>query len=296
MELPNMIKASVRRLLTGVSRYKRTGVLLRPLAMNGRLSSAIWQRLPVENSFQVELEPGVKFIYTSTHGDQIGRCLYWRGISYWESETISVFRKLARQARYVIDIGANTGVYTLIACAENQNARVMSVEPVPRIFSQLQTNVDANGWTDRCVLLEGAVADVTGSQVFHVPDVELPTSGSLHRDGFRNTPGTRITVAVKQIDELVEDRSAVDLVKIDVEGFEDKVLLGMSSVLEQSRPLLIIECNLDGPYRNVDNILRNYDYSAWHLRSEGMIPVGRVIPDPTETYRNFLFIHRDAKW
>ena len=98
------------------------------------MPSVLWRRLPVAGEFAVSLPEGGRFLYSSVHGDQIGRALHWRGLDWWESETIGVWLRLVAGASRVLDIGANTGVYTLLACAGNPTARVTSFEPVPHIF------------------------------------------------------------------------------------------------------------------------------------------------------------------
>ncbi len=107
---------------------------IRKLARTGVLPPAIWKRLPVEGIFSVVLPDGRSFLYSATANDGIARALYWRGLEHWESESIPVFYRLARSARLVLDVGANTGFYTLLACAANDDCRVLSFEPVPRVL------------------------------------------------------------------------------------------------------------------------------------------------------------------
>jgi len=97
-----------------------------------------------------------------------------------------------------------------------------------------------------------------------------------------------IEVETTTIDNAVGVDDRVDLVKIDVEGFEDKVLLGMNGVLRTSKPDLVIECNVDGPYKAVQAILASHSYLFYHLRKGGPEVVEKIRPDPREEDRNFL--------
>lgn len=104
----------------------------------GFLPSCIWKRLPVTNTFKISLPDGVFFKYSSVANDQIGRALYWRDLRTWEAGTIKVFYELSKKAKVVLDIGANTGIYTLLACSANKSSKVIAFEAVPHIFDRLK--------------------------------------------------------------------------------------------------------------------------------------------------------------
>jgi FkbM family methyltransferase len=145
-----------------------------------------------------------------------------------------------------------------------------------------------NGWEDRCQALSVAVANVEGSAKLHVPFGDVPKSASLHSQGFRGYEGSLIDVPVTTIDAICSESERVDLVKIDVEGFEDKVLEGMQQVLADSTPTIIVECNPDGPFAAIETILTRFGYRFFHLRREGPVAADKIIPDKKERDRNFL--------
>lgn len=128
---------------------------------------------------------------------------------------------------------------------------------------------------------------------FHVPFCDLPTSASLHSQGFRGCKGALIDVLVTTIDTVCSEDERVDLVKIDVEGFEDKVLEGMQRVLTTSAPDIIVECNPDGPFQSVETILAKFGYHFFHIRREGPVAVDKIVPSETGCYRNFLCTVQD---
>ncbi len=134
-----------------------------------------------------------------------------------------------------------------------------------------------------------AVSNFIGEAQFHVPFGDLPTSASLNPSGFRGFNGALIRVPVTTVDAIVGARE-VDLAKIDVEGFEDRVLEGMQTVLTKSHPTLLVECVPDGPHRRVEEILKDFGYYIYALRREGPARVERVAPERMY-YENFMFIH-----
>jgi FkbM family methyltransferase len=267
--------------------------VLRRLSMAGFLPPAIWKRLPVEVVFPVKLPDGRSFFYSATPNDVIARALYWRGLKDWESETIPVFYKMAQSAQIVLDIGANTGFYTLLACTANPNARVIAFEPVPRVYEKLMEHIRINHFDDRCEAHRMAVSNFVGTVQMHVPFGDLPTSASLNTDGFRGFSGILVEVPVTTVDAVMGDQP-VDLAKIDVEGFEPQVLEGMRMTLRRFRPALFIECLPDGPYREVEEILKNLGYQIYLLSHNGPIQVEQVTPRRMY-HENFLFIHPEGR-
>ncbi len=275
----------VQRWMAG-SRFARLPLLA--LSRMGLLPSFVWRRLWVDGDFVLELSTEHRFRYRSTYGDTIGNSLYWKGITSYEYETVAVFYELARQSRVVLDIGANTGLYTLIGCVANPQVRVFAFEPVPHIFKRLVSNIELNGWQNRCDARAEAVTDFVGTTRVHVPYGNLPTWSSLNPEGFRDSPGSLLDVPAITVDELCWGKQRVDLVKIDVEGFEDRVLIGMRHVLKESAPTIILEANPDGPLKLIDEILSAHGYRFFLIRPEGIIPIRRIIPDANDIFRNVL--------
>jgi FkbM family methyltransferase len=292
-----VIKKVGRRLARAVTAIALVRSTLCQLTRAGLVPGWLWKRLPVETTYSVSLSSGAQVRYTSHPNDVIGRALFWRGLAEWESETIRVFLELCPRAKRFIDIGANTGVYTLLACAVNPTVEVLAFEPVPHIYERLCWNVNLNGWRHRCRLRNEAVSDQVGSLPLHVPHSDLPTSASLNVHGFRGISGELIQVPVTTIDSVLSEPNRVDLVKIDVEGFEAEVLQGMNLVLARSKPAIIVECNPDGPFRAVQKALRCYGYHFFHLTKTGPTPKTDIVPDPTQKCRNYLCLsERHLSW
>ncbi len=277
-----------RRAARALTSHGTARSILRRVSEVGLLPESVWRRLPVDGVFTVSLGAGIEFRYSSNPGDGIGRALYWKGTASWEADTIPVFVELARRSTRFLDIGANTGVYTLLACAVNPSVRVTAFEPVPQVFEILCKNIAVNRWQDRCQTRNEAVSSWVGLTAFHVPQGDVPTSASLHTRGFRGISGRLIDVSVTTVDAVCAEHEAVDLVKIDVEGFEDRVLEGMQRVLANSRPAVILECNPDGPFRVIQGLLGHFGYRFFHLRGGAPVPLADIVPDVTERHRNVL--------
>ena len=279
-----------RRVAATATKISFVRTAARAGARRGLVPAAVWRRLPPGvGEITVELSSGRFFRYLVDPGDPFTRQLAWRGMDGPEGASLVAFAELARSARTVVDVGAHTGLYTLAALASSHTVRCTSFEPVDRNREFLVENLRLNGFTDRCDVRAEAVADSCGEIEFHVPGGDHPMSGSLDPQGFRGLSGEVRHVRVTTIDAAVEG-STTDLVKIDVEGFEDRVVEGMVQHLSLSKPTLVIECNPDGPYDRVSRLLRQHGY-GFRLLDGREGPLTSVIrPDPTERFRNVLCV------
>jgi FkbM family methyltransferase len=129
----------------------------------------------------------------------------------------------------VIDAGANVGLFTCWLGAFRH--RVHSFEPIPETFSRLAKNVAHNSLTGNVVLNCMALGDKSGIVQFEVRD----NSPAKNRIATARTESTR-NVPCITIDEYAEAAgiSAIDFVKIDVEGMEPTVLRGASMMMKKS--------------------------------------------------------------
>jgi FkbM family methyltransferase len=291
----SMMKQIAKRLLCGVTAHMWARDALRSIAQTGLLPRRVWDRVPVKGQFRVDLPGGNGFVCNAVDGDGvISRRLFWRGWLAYEPETIQVFYKLAQHSNVVLDIGANTGFFTLLACAANSASTIVTFEPVPYIYARLVDHIRMNAWEDRCQARCEAVSNIQGSAKFHVPFCTgIPVASSLNTQGYNGYAGYLIDVPVTTIDEVCAGER-VDLIKIDVENYEDKVLEGMQRVLAASMPTIVLECYPEGPFRSVEAMLAPFGYRFFHLRQGGPVPLERIIPDVRRHDKNFLCTVRHA--
>jgi FkbM family methyltransferase len=165
-----------------------------------------------------------------------------------EPEVAALFLAIERLFRPTVflDVGANFGYYSWLLTSRDRSIETLMFEPDPG-------NVGLIEQTLRRVALPGvrvlpcAVSDRCGEARFALDAVSGAT-GTLEdpADSFaaRHWRAQSATVAVPTvtIDGARADGRRVDLIKIDVEGHEERVLDGATCTLAQDRPLLIFEC------------------------------------------------------
>ena len=224
--------------------------------------------------FRVEIDES-SFLYQFSGSDNIGELLYWRGLSQFDPAVMAKFAPLCRNARLVLDVGANTGLYSLAALSLNPACQVFAWEPFHGNYERLQANMEANGFTDRCTLRQEAAASQSGMLPLYTHENWAMHSAVFERGG----PVTQ--VAATSIDEVVPSGAPVDLVKIDVEGFEYDVLKGAVRVLREAKPVLLIEIQPEAPNAaNTRELLTNLGYTLnaldananWIALPQGAVP------------------------
>jgi FkbM family methyltransferase len=157
------------------------------------------------------------------------------------------YRSLDLAARVVYDVGAFDGINTLFF-AERAGAlgQVIAFEPNPETYEQLLANVRVNGFTN-VTALPLAVASASSELRFAVADGgrgRMSASTALiEKLASEATQVESLTVAATSIDDVIATRGLPppDFVKIDVEGLEHDVLLGMAETIEAHQPELFVE-------------------------------------------------------
>ena len=130
-----------------------------------------------------------------------------------------------------LDIGSNMGIYTLHVAASRRDARVYAFEPLADVAARLRFNLDANGLGGNAFVKSMALADHAGTLSFSL-DRESAALGA----GEIEVPcDTLLNVAA------AEGLTHIDAIKIDVEGFEDRVLVPFfESAPESLWPRIVI--------------------------------------------------------
>ncbi|MCB9655209.1 MAG: FkbM family methyltransferase [Deltaproteobacteria bacterium] len=247
------------------------------------LPRELTQHLTFHGPFEVRL-PGGACITMLSHGHSVENQMYWHRLEGHEPESVWAWIRLARDARSTLDIGANTGLFALIAAAVGRGSRVHAFEPVPRIAQLCRTNFGLNP-TLSLSLHEVAVGAEDGVAELFDPGGDHAYSASLDPGFLPRDDRTSYPVSVVSIDSFVERAAldTVDLVKLDVEGFECEALEGMKQTISRWTPTLVVELlssdNLELIAR-LDALRRSLGYQFFHLDRSGPVLTETISPTP----------------
>lgn len=175
----------------------------------------------------------------------------------------------------VLDIGANTGQFTKTVLALLPKANIYSFEPLPDCFDKL--NEFASRYSNIKVFNTG-LGDRSGVMRFERNDASPSSSflmmTDIHKEAFPYTEKSRtVDVNISKLDDMCEN---IDLgmslfVKIDVQGYEDKVLQGGEKTVKKAK-LVIVETSFVPLYESqplFDDIYKTF--SEWGFVCIGMI-------------------------
>jgi FkbM family methyltransferase len=161
----------------------------------------------------------------------------------WEAQLSALLPRLCPPGSVFVDVGANFGYFTCLLAARlgrGAGSRVIAVEPNPDMLRLLRANVGIN-WSGAPVRIEPvAVADAEGEMVLTIPD-DRAANGTLAPIEAAGRSLATHRVPVRRLDDLLRAEPRIDLVKIDVEGYEPAVLRGAAETLARPGLRLVLE-------------------------------------------------------
>jgi FkbM family methyltransferase len=218
--------------------------------------------------------------------------LYFSGLpDYREMQFI---RRYLRPGDCFIDVGANVGVYTLLAASiVGPAGTVHAFEPMPRTHARLRENVEINGLAH--VSCHGiALSEHVGPAQF-----AAPVDDSLPSLAYGQSPAAIIEVQCSTLDSAFPE-GTITMMKLDVEGAEPLILRGASQHLAAGNPP-VIQIEMDGfstrfgieTHDFIDEIVaRGYDIAIYDPDEHRLIATRR----PWEhRVLNVLAIHQPSR-
>lgn len=184
---------------------------------------------------------------------------------------------LLSEGDIAIDVGANIGRYTSkMAKIVGECGHVISIEPMPRTFAILSILIYLNGFKNISLInmaasnnfsfsnFEQDWIELNQNYLFHTSTKSHITNSTINKNCF-----TRITF---KFDDINFNKK-VKLIKIDVEGMEYNVCMGLEKIIRKYLPTLIIENNSN----KVIQLLQDWGYESYHVKSSS---------------RNLIFLHK----
>jgi FkbM family methyltransferase len=212
--------------------------------------------------------------------DETCREIYLAG--FVEPDEFLFLDRVLKPGMVVMDVGANLGIYTIFSAAKvGRSGLVVSIEPSSREYRRLQENCALNHYSNVTALKVG-VSDHQGEARLQVARDDHAGHNTLGSFVYSNTLlETEEVIRVETLDAILRSQKLdhVDLIKMDIEGAEEKALLGAKYILKSIRPVILFECQeltlkLQGasPDR-IQEYLRAFDYQLYAFGD-----AGKVIP------------------
>jgi len=159
-------------------------------------------------------------------------------LNVYERAETRVFLQLLRPGAVLLDVGANVGYYTALGMrALGPAGKVIALEPDPESFSFLQQTVQANSGAPVLCINKAAGRESGTGTLF--TSTENRGDNRMYSNQLADSS---CAVEIVSIDELLAELGVrqVDIVKIDVQGFEHYVLAGMRHTFAASRDVAMM--------------------------------------------------------
>jgi FkbM family methyltransferase len=226
----------------------------------GRDLDSIWVRsippnyLYPRHSIREATRFGIK--YSLDISDYLEHAVYF---GYRDNAQEELF-KIAENRRVIIDVGVNIGSTSLNFARISPDATILGFEPDAANYQKARKNIELNGFSNLEVINKGLGPAAATVRLFKVNTGNAGMNRILPEDGSEVDERVESEeIEIVALDDFAAARAlaTVDLIKIDVEGYELNVLRGARRTLEQYKPALFIELD--------DNNLRAQGDSAASL-------------------------------
>ena len=218
-----------------------------------------------QRSLDIQLLPQVK-IRCHPDSRSAGAVLY---CGLYDYDEMNFLLRYLRAEDSFLDIGANIGVYTLLAASKIRTGSIYSFEALPKNYARLQENLKLNQF-EQVKAYEIAISDYTGTVALNLAE------GDSMPFITHTTTDNTITVSTDTLDNLLQNQplSNLTLAKMDIEGAEIFALKGATSLLKQQRPhAWILEINDTVSYfghqkQDLVDFLQSYGYNLYRYNTD----------------------------
>ncbi len=212
---------------------------------------SIFKHLYFKGMFTVKIDNTRRF-KLHHHNFQIKNEIFWTGLqNCWEKESIKLWIKLCENAQTIVDIGANTGIYSLIAKTINQKYILLShIRYSLKYFVRILQPI---------ALMPYEKAVTNQNEPIIIEDY------SGHSSSIK-TDAITLDTFIKQ-----NAIQTIDLIKIDVEKNEPQVLEGFSEYLNQFKPTILIEILNEEIAEYVFNYVSGIGYLYFNIDEKGNV-------------------------
>ncbi|MCE3278815.1 MAG: methyltransferase [Bacteroidetes bacterium] len=229
------------------------------------LSETVYKHLHFKGIIKVPVN-GKSFLMEH-HGYEIENSIFWAGITgNWEKVSMKLWIELCKDSKVIFDVGANTGIYSLVAKTIQPSAAVYGFEPVERVFLKYQRNCHLNNFEVNCEKM--ALSNKNGEALIYDTSSEHTYSVTVNKNFVSDTElAVQTKIVTKKLSSFIQEKkiTGIDLIKIDVETHEPEVLEGMEEYLQTFQPTFLIEILNDEIATRVQTLFKGMNYLFYNI-------------------------------
>lgn len=242
-----------------------------------RLVNFIFKPLLQKRNILIKAKNGVLFNLPNLI-EPVGKHLFING--EYEIDEINFVKNAIRKnnVNTFLDIGANIGLFSLSVAKEFPTVAIFAIEASPRVYTTLQDNIMLNHLQNIKAIQLGLANTDTAELSFYSDETKYGTGSfaPIFTDKAE-------MVKCAKLDTLISNEiipTNIQLIKIDVEGFELQVFQGAAQLLEHASALTILFEFVDWAEQNAGNkkgaaqeYLISLNYSLFKLHKNKLLPL-----------------------
>lgn len=226
-------------------------------------------QIPPAGKICVTLQNGKRVMLYTNQTSHVSHVIFWQGL--YAYEYIRLFEEIIVKCQGFVDIGSNTGIYSLIAATVNNQIQIIAFDPTDAAQFYLRKNIQVNNFTDRIKPFQLAVSNSESTLGFYqVRNPKYPflkynlggTSGFINKPDFYSEK----MVQTVQADSFLQNHFPnlqIDFIKIDAEGAEPEILDGLQKTISQWKPIIVCEIRFEEKTHPLTKFFENYRYTAF---------------------------------
>jgi FkbM family methyltransferase len=225
-------------------------------------------RLQPSGCVRFTLNNGKEIKLYTNQTDYVSFLIFWEGL--YEYEFVWIFEKLIHKCNGFLDIGANTGLFSLVASKNSLNTVSLAFEPSPDAHMFLKKNTHCNTISENVKIYELAVSNKeTVLEFYKVHNPKYPDVPNLSGAAslvYAHTEHEKISVTTIRLDNFLKKNHpelVIDFVKIDAEGAEADIIQGMLETIETYKPIITCEILLNDIGQSIQDLLKSKGYNFY---------------------------------
>lgn len=181
---------------------------------------------------------------------------FWKG--HHDTKSLDLWGEITKEKGLYIDVGAHTGLYTIVGLLSNPGNVVFSIEPSFLNMGRLISNLRLNGLFQNNLRFLGAVSKVSGQGFFKLhQDFSFMSKG-----GLLSEKGERVNIIKLDDIQINGENKFIRGLKIDTEGEDYNVLLGAENLIKNFKPQIIIEVRNENKEK-IQDFLKLFNYKFY---------------------------------
>jgi FkbM family methyltransferase len=256
-----------------------------------RLSFKLSERWPVSGTIKGNYEEVQFKMYNRCDDGQPN--YYFYGRHFHEFKVIGLMCAFGKRSRQMLDIGANTGIHSIILSKKCPTLKIYAIEPYPVNIKRLEKNLAIN----QCANVEikkVALGEKEGMITFFIPSDNSITdvSSAVENHGERiytdQVRWKKTEVPQQTLDQLCAEVGPIDFFKCDVESYEINVFKGSTEFFATRQIPFVVEISLrEEKAEYFNGFAAKYGYNIYLVSEEGLVRLDKLYD--FDRWPNFLF-------